>query len=151
VAGNTILAGAESTGAVFTLDKSLPEWPSPAVFTVDPQPFVTTPFGTGINFSGVPKFHVDGATITEVFVSNEGGGYFTLKFCIGLRRGGDADGTVTYELVTGERVIATGQVGPENIDEHTVTILSKRVRVKKADLQELRAAGGTFRISLAIR
>lgn len=140
----------EPTEKPFVFDKTIPEWPSPASFSIDAAPFVTTPFSTGVILSSFPRFHVDGASMTGVEIENEGGGRFALRFYIGLRRGYDMDGTVSYELTSDDQVLAAGQLGPGNLDEREITVLATRIKLKKAGLEGLRARGGTLRVTMSV-
>ncbi len=132
----------------FTFDKKeYPERPSPAVVDIDAG-FLRKLSGTGVrHVKEIPHFHCNGAVLTDVELISWTGGvsneHFLFQFHVGLRRGEDRDFSLTFELLDGDRVVGSGEIKKQNLDERVVTaFLGSSMKVAKADYAKLIAENG---------
>jgi len=140
----------------FHFDKTLPELTSPAVVTMDARWLRSLPLSEWTDITDIPRFHCDGAVIRRIEIGNPGGIgshlRLYLRFHVGLRNGDDRDITIDYDLLDGDRVVGSGKVKTQNLDEHATTTFVGSIKLAKREFDKLIADGGrpTFRVTMTI-
>jgi len=140
----------------FMLDSTLPELRSPAVVDIDATGLLSLPISEWTDIKYVPRFQTDGAVITRItaFSMGASGRNGAMKFCfhVGLRSGHDRDITIGFDLLDSDRLIGSGHIKKQNLDEGSTTVLLGSVSFLQADFDTLKTEGAkpVLRVTMAI-
>ena len=141
----------------FKFDETLPELPTPAVVNMDASWLRSLPqYSEWVDIKNIPRFHCDGAVIRRINIAKAGtySGLlqFNLRFDVGLRKGDDKDITIDYNFLDGDRVVGSGRIDRQNLDEDQNTTFQVSIALAKTDFEKLLAAGAKpiFRLTMSI-